>query len=92
MLLSSNRIPEGAWLNGFSLERGKLLQVRGTSKSSETVSEYMRNLQAEPRLRDVRLVSANNAAIETNQVVQFSVSAFPVGNLPLIEFGKKKSK
>ena len=73
------------------MERGKHIQIRGTAKTSETVAEYIRALQAEPRFRDVRLVFANNAAIETNQVVQFSVSAFPVGNLPLIEFGKKKS-
>ncbi len=89
--LAANRLPAGAWLAGCTLERGKLIQIRGTAKTSETVAEYIRALQAEPRFRDVRLVFANNAAIETNQVVQFSVSAFPVGNLPLVEFGKKKS-
>ena len=71
-------------MTGVTLERGKLIQIRGTAKTSEIVSQYMLMLQAEPQLRDVRLVFANNAAIETNQVVQFRYSAFTVCKLPLI--------
>ncbi len=79
----SNLAPNGLWLTGVGIERGKPLLIRGTATTSEAVSAYVKALSAEKRLRDVRLVFANNGTIEQRPVVQFSISAFAVGNLPL---------
>lgn len=90
------QMPAKVWLNGISLERGKPLLVRGTALQNEAVTTYLDSLRLAggvnpqsmatlPRFRDVKLVVANNSTIETTPVVQFSVSALPVGNLPVIE-------
>lgn len=76
-------VPPGAWLTGMSLERGKLLQVRGTAKTSSDVARLMDTLTASARFRDVRLVFANSAAVGKVPVVQFNISAVCVGNNPL---------
>ena len=83
--LISNTAPPTVWLTGITLERGKPLIMRGISTNSNAVADYVAKLSAEPRLRDVKLVVANNATIDKTPVVQFSVSAFPVGNLPLLD-------
>jgi hypothetical protein len=76
-------MPEGAWMTGLNLERGKLLQVRGTAKTADEVAKLVEKLGTLPRFRDVRLVFANSAKIDDQPVVQFSVTARAVGNLPL---------
>jgi hypothetical protein len=90
--LASNAAPTGVWLTGMSLERGKVLTIRGVSMKGEAVVGYQTALVNEPRFRDVKLVFATNTLIENNPVVQFSISAFPVGNLPLTESTKKGAK
>lgn len=81
---------EDLWLSGLSVERGKPITIRGTATTSEAVARYLERLSASPRLRDVRLVVSNNATIGETAVIQFSVTAFPVGNLPLAEAGSKR--
>lgn len=92
----ASQLPAKVWLNGISLERGKPLLVRGTALQNEAVTSYLdalrlaggqnpQSLETLPRFRDVKLVVANNSTIETTPVVQFSVSALPVGNLPVVE-------
>ncbi len=88
----SNHAPKGLWLTGTTYERGKIMYIRGTSSSNDGVSAYLEALNAEPRLRDVKLVFANNGEIEKTPVVQFSIQAFPVGNLPLIDPKKKGAR
>jgi Tfp pilus assembly protein PilN len=83
--LMANDVPEGAWLTGLTIERGKELMVRGVAKDGNAVDTYLNKLTSEDRLRDVTLVFANNAVINQIPVVQFSFSAFPVGNLPLVD-------
>jgi Tfp pilus assembly protein PilN len=90
--LVTNRVPDGVWLSGVTVERGKLLIVRGTAKTSDAVAAYMQNLTQEPRLRDVKLVYSNNGQIQQTPVQQFSLSAFPVGNLALFDPTAKKTK
>lgn len=90
-----NLAPQGVWLTGVDVERGKPLLIRGTATSSEAVAGYVNALAGEKdkRFRDVRLVFANNGTIEQRAVVQFSVQGFPVGNLPLVDqkqIGKAK--
>jgi len=80
----SNEAPANVWLTGITLERGKQVLVRGTAMTSEQVASYVQTLAAEPRLRDVKLIFANNATIEQTPIVQFSIQAHAVGNLPIV--------
>lgn len=86
----SGLVPRGVWLTGVTFERGKVLQIRGTGTSSEAVSNYVRALTKQSRLRDVKLLFANSTDIEGTPAVQFSITAFPKGNVPILETGKKK--
>jgi len=88
---ASNDITPGIWLTGFSLERGKPLTIRGTAMGGQPVSDYQNALDAEKRFRNVTLLFATNTLIQNTPVVQFSISAFPVGNLPLAQPTKKKA-
>ncbi len=82
--------PQGAWLNGIVLERGKMISIRGTAKDPEAVATFVKSLAEQNRFRDVKLLFANSAEIESEPVVQFSVTAIAVGNLPVIDASKKK--
>ena len=75
--------PEGLWITGINVERGKLAQLRGTATTGEAVTKYLERLSTVSRFRDVKLVFANNGQIEKVNVVQFSISAHVVGNFPL---------
>lgn len=90
--VASNATPPGVWLTGFSLERGKSLSLRGTATKGEAVSEFQQALVDEKRFRDVNLLFASNTEIDKAPVVQFSISLFPVGNLPLIDPEAKKKR
>jgi len=83
-------IPKGVWLTSLNLERGKLLQLRGSAKTSESVANYVSALSKQSRFRDVRLVFANAGEVEGEKIVQFNITAFPVGNLPIIQTSKNK--
>jgi hypothetical protein len=94
----TNNVPPGLWINGISLERGKRLVVRGAAKTNEQISAFSRSLStqdqnsSQQRLRDVRLEFTNNSLIDQTPIVQFTVSAFPVGNVPLSDPSKVKQK
>jgi hypothetical protein len=88
--LVSNELPKNAWLTNVSVSRGQLVVMRGTAMTGDDVANYVNSLSKEPRLRDVKLVFANNSLIESTPVVLFSVTAFPVANLPLVDKGVKK--
>lgn len=89
--VASNLLPEKVWLTGFMVDRGRTLQIRGYAQSTEALAQYEKALADEPRFRDVQLVTANNAQINKEPVVQFTLTAFPVGNLPLVEADKVAS-
>jgi Tfp pilus assembly protein PilN len=100
--LASNAAPAQVWLSGITLERGKQLLIRGTATDTAAVSAYLQNLSnladpvtgvkstSENRLRDVKLVFTNNAKIDETPVILFSITATPVGNVPLTEKIVKK--
>lgn len=92
LLRVGNLVPEGAWITGVNFDRGKVVQIRGTAMTNEAVTAYLEALSAQDRFRDVKLVFANNGLIEKTQVVNFSISAWPVGNLPLDEPKKGAKK
>lgn len=77
--------PTGLWFTGVNLERGKPLILRGTAMNDAAVKGFLDALAADDRFREVKLVFANEATIEETPVVQFSVSAHVVGNLPIFE-------
>ncbi|MBC7808297.1 MAG: PilN domain-containing protein, partial [Akkermansiaceae bacterium] len=76
-------LPRGAWMTGLNIERGKVLQIRGTALTPDHVARFVDVLGANRRFRDVKLVFANEARIAEKPVVQFNVTAAAVGNLPL---------
>ena len=86
----SGLLPNDTWLTGVTYERGKPILIRGTSRKSELVSTFVTELSKQNRFRDVRLLYANGGDIAGIPTVQFSITAFPVGNLPILEAGKKK--
>lgn len=88
----TSQLPEGLWLTGFSAERGKPIQVRGTARRAEDVAVLVDRLSRAPRFRDVRLLFANGSKIDETPVVQFSITATAVGNLPLPEPDKAARK
>jgi Tfp pilus assembly protein PilN len=82
---AGNGTPGTVWLTGLSLERGKPMMLRGTAMNNDAVAEYLHTLSTQPRFRDVKLVFANNGLIDQTPVVQFSITGFPVGNVPTVE-------
>lgn len=92
MVAIGNLAPKGAWVTNLTYDRGKLIQIRGTAVNNETVTAYLQALTAQDRFRDVKLVVANNALIEETEVVNFSISLWAVGNLPIEEPKKKGAK
>lgn len=75
--------PEGVWLTGMTLERGKVATLRGTSLTGDGVTTLLKNIEEQSRFRQVKLIFANNAEMDDKTVVQFSISYVVVGNLPL---------
>lgn len=92
LAMMSNYTPKEAWLTGMSVERGKPVIFRGTAMPGEAVTTFVRSLNDEDRFREVQLVFANNAVIDQTPVVQFSISAFPVGNVPVIDKSTKSKR
>lgn len=88
----SDSLPEGAWLTGLTLERGKPVQMRGTAKTQADVTHFVDSLSTSNRFREVKLVFANTGKIEDIFVVQFSVTAVATGNLPMPLPMKKGAK
>ncbi|MEQ1823756.1 MAG: PilN domain-containing protein [Fimbriimonadaceae bacterium] len=88
----TNSVPQGLWLTGMSLERGKEGTVRGISTNNALLTKYLDTLAESDRFRDVKLLFANNSEIEGQPVVNFSITAHVIGNFPLIEAEKKKRK
>ena len=78
----SGSTPANLWLSAVSFERGKPFTIRGTALDDAAVQTYLANLSNLDRFRDVKLVFANNAMIESTSVIQFSISGVAVGNLP----------
>ncbi len=78
-------LPADVWLTGMAIERGKPVQIRGTAKTNDAVAAAVDALSRSDRLRDVRLLFANATRIDQSPVVQFSITATAVGNLPMPE-------
>ncbi len=79
----TNLTPNNVWLTGVSIERGKRATLRGTALSGQLVTSYLSGLAQQSRLRDVKLVFANDGQINKTAVVNFSISCHVVGNFPI---------
>lgn len=88
ILVVSSKTPKGLWLTGFTLERGKPMNLRGTAKNNDAVAEFLQALSQTERFRDVKLTFANNAKIEDTPVVNFAMSAHVIGNFPMSDSNK----
>ncbi|RYG87892.1 hypothetical protein EON77_01475, partial [bacterium] len=82
-LTVTSLLPADAWITGLTQDKGKPIQIRGTALTSSGVSTFLRALGTQKRFRDVKLSFANVGEIETKPVVNFAITAFPVGNIPL---------
>lgn len=83
--------PKGVWLTAVTLERGKRVNVRGTSLERSSVTAYLNGLTKQSRFRDIKLNFANSGQIQETPVVNFSIAAHVVGNFPLpVDDSKKK--
>lgn len=78
-------VPPGLWLTSITIERGKAIVLRGTAKDSQQVNAFVQQLSADSRFRDVKLSFANSGQVGQVTVTQFSLTAFPIGNLPLTD-------
>ena len=88
----SGSTPANLWLSAVSFERGKPFTIRGTALDDASVQTYLANLANLDRFRDVKLVFANNAMIESTSVIQFSISGVAVGNLPPLKTKEETKK
>jgi len=87
----TNLAPAGIWVTGVNAERGKPISMQGTALNSDAFTAYLQALNSSDRLRNVAMVFTNNAEIQKQPVQQFSLTAFPIGNLPLADpFVKSK--
>ncbi|MCX7799756.1 MAG: PilN domain-containing protein [Fimbriimonadales bacterium] len=87
-LVVAEAVPPSAWLTGFTVERGRPASLRGSALDNESVGSLVRSLTSNGRFREVRLLFANRMEVEETPVVQFSVGAHVVGNLPLLSAEK----
>lgn len=78
-------VPPGLWLTSITIDRGKAIVLRGTAKDSQQVNTFVQQLSADSRFRDVKLSFANSGQVGQVTVIQFSLTAFPIGNLPLTD-------
>lgn len=81
----SQDVPKGAWLTGLTLQRGQTMTIRGTALQAGLVNDCVERLSADSRFREVKLVFTTNVTNGKQTLVQFSISAFAVGNLPLVD-------
>ena len=83
--------PHKTWFNGLTLERGRPLIARGVASTGKELADYIEDITVGDRFRSLRVLSATNGAIGKKSVVQFSITGWIVGNLPL-EMPKKAVK
>lgn len=77
--------PPGIWLTGLSIERGKPLEIHGAAMKQANLSKLMANLAKDKRLRGMKLSLTTRSKIGEKTVIQFGVTGWIVGNLPIDE-------
>ena len=77
--------PKSIWIKSFNIQRGTTFTLQGVAMNSSGVSQFVRKLSSEKRFRNIQLLFANNTSLNKVSVVQFSISGFSVGNIPLTQ-------
>ncbi len=88
----TDHVPEGVWLTGVTVERGRNLQVRGTAKNNSAVTTFNQAMSADSRFRDFRLVFANDGKIGEQPVVLFASAGHVIGNTTVYSATKAVKK
>ncbi len=79
----SAKASKNSWFTGATLQRGRPILIRGTATNGKDVANYVQLLAINPRFRAVKLVSASKSVYGKVPVVQFVVSGYAMGLLPL---------
>ena len=66
-------VPRDLWLTGLE-ERGDTVRITGTSYSTSAVSDFMANLKASGRFKDVDIVSSRQVISKPPRLVVFEVT------------------
>ena len=66
-------VPRDLWLTGLE-ERGDTMHITGTSYSMTAVSDFMNNLRASGRFKDVDIVTSRQDLTKTPRTVLFQVT------------------
>jgi hypothetical protein len=74
---------KSSWLTGATLQRGRPMLIRGTATNGKDVANYVQLLALNPRFREVKLVSASKSTYGKVPVVEFVVSGYAMGLLPV---------
>jgi len=72
--------PQGVWVTGIELERGRPLVIRGTALEAAGAAQFTNALMESPLLEQVQLSFANGAQVGGRQVTHFGISAVVRGN------------
>lgn len=90
----SKSIPYWVWLTEVSYEN-QVLQIRGRAVSNNLVADYMENLEKNPYLNNVNLISSTQRKMRNNQFYDFAITAkyvLPAPSPPPKKEGAKKEK
>lgn len=85
----SAKASKNSWFTGATLQRGRPIMIRGTATNGKDVANYVQLLALNPRFREVKLVSASKSVYGKVPVVNFVVSGYAMGLLPLPDKGSK---
>ena len=69
----ADMVPRDLWLTGLE-ERGPTIKITGTSFSTTAVSDFMSNLKASGRFKDVDIVLSRQDLAKTPRLVTFEVT------------------
>lgn len=72
--------PQGVWVTGIELERGRPLVIRGTALEATGAAQFTNALMESPLLEQVQLNFANGAQVGGRRVTHFGISAVVRGN------------
>ncbi len=83
LLILGAKAPKDAWFTGATLQRGKPMLLRGDVPDGKDVPKYALILSENPRFKEVKVVSAAKTNLGKAPIVQFVLSGYAMGLLPL---------
>ncbi len=77
--------PQGVWLTGIDVERGKPLTIRGTALQPGLAADFAAALARSRLLDRAQLNYASDAEMKEQHVTQFGITALVRGNVPEVK-------